>query len=117
MAAAPRQPERAAQFGCPETVDQWHGRDPTPAGKWIIDFGWEMTQAEAAVTRRPLLMPLKTSGPLGGKTALQSSRNSGGGMNGRDRNCGTALPEYCATLPPQWSQNTASSSGAIPRLS
>ena len=39
-----------------DVLKLWHnGMDVTrrPAGKWIIDFGWEMTQAEAALYEAP----------------------------------------------------------------
>ncbi len=39
-----------------DVLKPWHnGMDVTrrPAGKWIIDFGWEMTQAEAALYEAP----------------------------------------------------------------
>ena len=53
MAPPPGQSERAAQCRRSETLGQRHGPDPPAGGKWIVDFGWEMSETEAALYEAP----------------------------------------------------------------
>ena len=67
-----------------------NGMDVTrrPADHWIIDFGWEMNEREAASTKRRSPIASPTSNRSATRIGATLIGDSGGGTSSRDRACG-----------------------------
>jgi hypothetical protein len=67
-----------------------NGMDLTrqPSGRWIIDFGWEMSEQEAALYEAPTPTSLSMSGRCGSRTAGRHTRPIGGATLNRGPVCG-----------------------------
>ena len=71
------------------TVDERHGRySPPLRHSWIIDFGWEMGEREAALYEAPFAYCLAKSNLTATKTGVRHIGDPGGGMSSHDRACG-----------------------------
>ena len=71
-------------------MDERHGSDaPIRPDRWIIDFGWEMSEREAALYEAPFasvsqhVRPSATAEPARGVSTI-----TGGGMSSRGPACG-----------------------------
>jgi hypothetical protein len=69
-----------------------NGMDVTrrPADKWIIDFGWEMSEREAALYEAPFAHCLANVKPDRDKLRREAYRRLGGVMSSRGPGCGAA---------------------------
>ena len=67
----------------------WNGFDVTrrPSGRWIVDFGSEMEQPEAALYQEPFEWLKKNMLPNRTQTKRPSTENTGGASRGLDRRC------------------------------
>ena len=65
------------------------------AGKWIVDFGWKMSEADAALYEAPFVHVREHVWPMRQRNRREAHIASiGGGMSSRDRACGTRSTVY-----------------------
>ena len=83
-----------------DVLKPWvNGMDLTrrPAGKWIVDFRWSMTEADAALYEAPFAHVKEHVRPDAATEPPRSvSPSTGGGMLNRDRACGDRSMALCA---------------------
>jgi hypothetical protein len=68
-----------------------NGRDVTgvPSGRWVIDFGWSMTEAEASLYEGPFQYAVSKIKPSVNKTGAKHTGRFGGVTWNLDLACGT----------------------------
>ena len=74
-----------------DVLKPWiNGMDLTrrPAGKWIVDFGWNMAEGKPRSTRSRFGTQRNTSIRCGSGTAAEPIASIGGGMSSQGRACG-----------------------------
>ena len=74
-----------------DVLKPWvNGMDLTrrPAGKWIVDFGWRMTETDAALYEAPFAHVKEHVWPMRQRNRRESYRLYCGGTLNRDRACG-----------------------------
>jgi type II restriction/modification system DNA methylase subunit YeeA len=70
-----------------DVLKPWiNGLDVTrrPRDMWIVDFGWEMSEEEAALYEKPFTHVREHVFRSARRTAERTTRSSGGGMSSRD---------------------------------
>ena len=80
-----------------DVLKPWvNGMDLTrrPAGKWIIDFGWDMEEADAALYEAPFAHVKEHVWPMRQRNAGKGIASIGGGMSNRGKACGGRSTGY-----------------------
>ena len=85
-----------------DVLKPWvNGMDLTrrPADKWIVDFGWDMSEADAVLYEAPFGHIKEHVWPMRQRNRRKPIASTGGGTSSRDRECGERLTACLATLP------------------